>query len=117
MICVSCPIGCPIEVEVGEKGEVVSVKGNTCKRGITYAQSEITNPVRSLTTTVKLSGGRRPVVPVKTACPFPKELMLEAMKVINKTELKAPVRIGDIAVKNILNTGIDIVVTSNDSGI
>ncbi len=116
MICVACPIGCPLEVEVSEKGEVVSVSGNTCKRGISYAQNEITDPKRSLTTTVRLSNGRHTVVPVKSAAPFPKGLMLEAMKVINKAELKAPVRIGDIAVKNILGTGIDIVVTNNDLG-
>ena len=116
MVCVACPIGCPLEVEVNEKGEAISITGNTCKRGETYARSEITNPTRSLTTTVKLLGGKNPVVPVKSTSPFPKGRMLEAMKVINKTQLKAPVHIGDVAVKNILDTGIDIVVTNNDTG-
>ncbi len=116
MVCVACPIGCPLEAEVNEKGEAVSITGNSCKRGITYAQSEITNPTRSLTTTVKLIGGKNPVVPVKSASPFPKGRMLEAMKVINTIRMKAPVYIGDVAVKNILDTGIDIVVTNNDTG-
>ena len=55
LICVSCPLGCPIEVEI-ENGEILSVTGNTCKRGDAYARAELTNPVRSLTTTVKLEG-------------------------------------------------------------
>ena len=116
MVCVACPLGCPIEVELNG-AEVTSVTGNTCKRGDAYARSEVTNPTRSLTTTVKLNGGVLPVVPVKSAKPIPKAMMLEAMKVINKVTLTAPVKIGDVAVKDILGTGVDIVVTNNDRGI
>ena len=116
MVCVACPIGCPLEVEVNEKGEAISITGNTCKRGETYARSEITNPTRSLTTTVKLLQAGKPVVPLSPLLPFPKEGCSRPMKVINKTQLKAPVHIGEVAVKNILDTGIDIVVTNNDTG-
>ena len=115
LICVSCPLGCPIEVEI-ENGEILSVTGNTCKRGDAYARAELTNPVRSLTTTVKLVGGNLPVVPVKSSKPVPKDNMFECMKLINEASIKAPVKIGDIVIKDILGSGADIVVTNNDSG-
>ncbi len=113
LVCVSCPLGCPIEVEM-ENGEVISVTGNTCKRGDLYARTEMTHPVRSLTSTVKVEGGIHPVVPVKSASPVPKEKMLDCMKVINSVTVKAPVKIGDVVISDILGTGVDIVATNND---
>lgn len=113
LVCVSCPLGCPIEVEM-ENGEVISVTGNTCKRGDLYARTEMTHPVRSLTSTVKVEGGVHPVVPVKSASPVPKEKMLDCMKVINSVTVKAPVKIGDVVITDILGTGVNIVATNND---
>lgn len=113
LVCVSCPLGCPIEVEM-ENGEVISVTGNTCKRGDLYARTEMTHPVRSLTSTVKVEGGVHPVVPVKSASPVPKEKMLDCMKVINSVTVKAPVKIGDVVIADILGTGVNIVATNND---
>ncbi len=112
LICVACPLGCPIEVEI-ENGEVISVTGNTCKRGDAYARTEITNPVRSLTTSVKIQGSVHPVVPVKSSGPIPKGKMFDCMKEINKTVISAPVKIGDVVIENILGLGVDIVVTNN----
>lgn len=113
LVCVSCPLGCSIEVEL-ENGEVVSVTGNTCKRGDAYARSEVTHPVRSLTSTVKVEGGIHPVVPVKSNAPVPKEKMFDCMKVINGATVKAPVKIGDVVIENILGLGVNIVATNND---
>ena len=115
LICVSCPLGCPIEVEI-ENGEVVSVTGNTCKRGEAYARTEITNPVRSLTTSVKVENGIHPVVSVKSSGPVPKDKMFDCMKEINAVSIKAPVKIGDVVIENILGLGVDIVATNCDNG-
>lgn len=112
MVCVSCPMGCAITVELDDNNEVISVTGNTCPRGEKYARQECTHPERMLTSTVKVEGGRLPVVPVKSASPIPKEMLFDAMKEVNKVTLKAPVTFGDVAVKDILGTGIDIVVTN-----
>lgn len=112
MVCVSCPMGCAITVELDDNNEVISVTGNTCPRGDKYARQECTHPKRMLTSTVKVEGGRLPVVPVKSASPIPKEMLFDAMKEVNKVTLKAPVTFGDVAVKDILGTGIDIVVTN-----
>ena len=114
LICISCPIGCPIEVELNDAGEVVNVTGNTCPRGAAYARTEVTHPVRSLTSSVKVVGGVHPVVPVKTSAPIPKEKMFDCMQVINGVTLQAPVAIGDVVVKDICGLGVDIVATNND---
>ena len=115
LICVSCPLGCPLHVELTEDGkEVISVSGNTCKRGDQYARSECTNPVRVLTSTMKVNGGTLPVVPCKTSAPIPKGKMFECMEAINSRVIDAPVHIGDILIKNICDTGADIVATNED---
>ena len=112
LICVSCPIGCAITVELDDNGEVLSVTGNTCKRGDSYARQECTHPERMLTSTVKVEGGRLPVVPVKSRLPVPKEMLFDCMKEINKITVKAPVHIGNVVLSNILDTGVDIVATN-----
>lgn len=113
LVCVACPLGCGITVSIGDNGEISEVTGNTCKRGDTYARNEVTAPARSLTTTVRVEGGKAYVVPVKSAGPVPKGMMFDCMKVINKASIKAPVKIGDVVIKDILGTGVDIVATNN----
>ena len=109
--CINCPVGCRLTGEL-EEGKVVSVTGNTCPRGDTYARAEVTHPERSLTSTVRVTGGKAYIVPVKSSRAIPKELLFSAMKEINKATLEAPVHIGDVAIKDLLGTGIDIVATN-----
>lgn len=113
IICVACPMGCGLTVEITDNGDILSVSGNTCKRGDTYARTECTNPVRSLATTVKVNGGIYNVVPCKSAGSLPKDKIMECMTVINNAEVKAPVTLGDILVENILGTGINIIATNH----
>ena len=113
IICVACPMGCGVTVEIAENGEIISVTGNTCKRGDAYARTECTNPVRSLATTVKVNGGIYNVVPCKSAGALPKDNIMECMDIINNVSADAPVKLGDILVKDILGTGIDIVATNH----
>ncbi|OCL26868.1 molybdopterin oxidoreductase [Orenia metallireducens] len=108
--CVSCPMGCDLEVEVLDK-EIKKIEGNRCPRGIEYAKAEYFNPTRILPTTAKVKGGVLPLVPVKTAKPIPKGLLEKAMVEIAQVELEAPIKLGDIVIKNILDTGIDVVAT------
>ena len=112
LTCVACPLGCSITVELDDAGNILSVTGNTCKRGDAYARTEMTNPTRSLTSTVKVNGGAHPVVPVKSAAPVPKSMLFDCMKEINQVTLQAPVKIGQVVIKNILGTGVDIVTTN-----
>lgn len=98
LTCVECPMGCQIQVEV-ENGEVLSVTGNTCPRGKTYAQNEVKCPMRVLTTTVKTNDGK--MIAVKTDKPVKRESMLSLMKKINDITIDVPVKIGDIIIENL----------------
>ena len=109
LICICCPRGCHLKVNIEEN----KVTGNSCKRGESYGLNEVTNPVRVVTTTVKINNGEFNVLPVKTNGEVPKGLIFECMNVIKKVEVNAPIKIGDVIVENILDTGIDIVSCRN----
>ncbi len=108
LICIGCPMGCELTAEI-EDGKVVSVTGNTCGVGKKYAETEITAPVRTVTSTVMSDKGKP--VPVKTKSPVPKDRIFDVMKDIKSASVSLPVKIGDVAVKNAAGTGVDIIVT------
>ena len=112
LTCIRCPIGCQIKVEM-ENGEVKSVTGNSCPRGEEYAVSEVTHPSRIVTSLVRIKGGVRPVVSVKTASDVPKEKMMDVISALKGIELTAPVHIGDVVIKDVAGCGADVVVTSD----
>lgn len=112
LTCVICPLGCSLTGEYTQK-VIQSIKGNQCKLGLEYARKEIFNPERTLTTTVRVKNGRLPLVSVRSNKPIPKERLLEAMDLLAKIEVTAPVRIRDKIIENLLDTGIDIIATSN----
>lgn len=108
--CIGCPLGCLVTVEL-ENGEVISVSGNTCKRGEDYARKEVTNPTRIVTSIVRVSGGCAPVVSVKTKTDIPKDKIFDIIRALKEVEVKAPVVIGDVVLKNAADTGVDVVAT------
>lgn len=128
IICIVCPKGCKISARLrSENAASYEISGHSCTRGYEYAISECTNPVRTLTTTVRLlcgegdgvrhTGGIRPVlVPVKSSAPLPKDLLKECMKAVNSAAARPPVRIGDVIIRDILGTGADIIATANITG-
>ncbi len=109
MICLVCPRGCHLEVE--EREGKISVLGNFCPKGIPYAHAELKHPERVLTTTVLVEGAALPLAPVKSARALPKDKLLEAMQVLRELKLQAPLTCGQVAYANILETGIDMIVT------
>ena len=117
LICIVCPKGCALKVKTasGDAVKAANVSGYQCKRGQAYAINEYTNPVRTLTTTVRINGGRQQLAPVKSSMQVPKDLLFDCMAVINSCTVTIPLRVGDIVIKNILNTGIDIISTANIS--
>jgi CxxC motif-containing protein len=112
MICIGCPMGCCLTVDYTEK-IVEHVTGNRCKVGLEYAEKEISNPERTLTTTVKVKGGHLQLVSVRTNIPIPKGRIFDAMKLLANVEVKAPVSIGESVVQNIFDTGVSVVATKN----
>lgn len=112
LTCIGCPMGCPLTVVMNDE-EVVSVTGNTCKRGDVYARKEVTDPTRIVTSTVRVSGGSIPMVSVKTKEDIPKDKIFECVRALKGIQVPAPVHIGDIILKNVADTGVDIVATKN----
>ena len=96
-----------------EDDEIVSIEGQTCKRGEVYARKELTNPTRVVTSTVKISGGQDIVVPVKTATDIPKNAIFTCLEQLKEIELQAPVSIGDVVINNVAETTVNVVVTKN----
>ena len=112
--CTTCPSECFLTVEVerdadGAVVEVRSVTGNSCPRGDTLAHQELTCPMRVLTTTVAVSGGDEALLPVRTAEAIPLALHAQAMDLIRGLVVEAPIRMGDTVLKDLLNTGIDLI--------
>jgi CxxC motif-containing protein len=114
MICIGCPMGCYLTVEFDGK-TIKNVEGNRCKIGLDYAQKEITNPERTVTSTVKVTNGHLPLVSVRTNKPISKSRIFDVMKILAKVEHEAPVKIGDEIVPNVFDTGVSVVATKNVS--
>jgi CxxC motif-containing protein len=106
IICIVCPRGCRLKID-----DELKVTGNYCKRGETYGRNEITNPVRMVTSTVRIESMIIERLPVVTEKPIPKEKIFEVMSAINKVTIKAPIKIRDVVIKNVLNLGVDIIAT------
>ena len=110
LTCINCPMGCRITVKI-DGDDIISIEGNTCKRGETYAMTEVTAPVRTVTTTIKVTGGTSDRVSCKTKEPVPKEKVFEVMADIAKSSCEAPVKTGDILISDCAGTGIPVVAT------
>lgn len=110
MICIVCPIGCHLEImedSSSESGYIVS--GATCKRGEVYGVKELSNPTRTVTSTVKIKGGSLPRIPVRTDKEIPKDKIFDCMKIINDIELEVPVKVNQIIAENVLGLDVNIV--------
>lgn len=110
LTCIICPRGCHLVVD-----DELNVTGNTCPRGAVYAKQELTHPTRTLTTTVRIESEIEVSLPVKSDKPLPKEKIFDAMALINKTSVKAPIKIGDVVIKNIFGLDVNIVATKDVS--
>ncbi len=112
LICINCPMGCYLTVDDSDKENII-VTGNTCPRGKTYGINEVLHPLRMVTSSVRVLNGKTKVVSIKTKEAIPKELIFECLNLLKDIEIKAPVHIGDIIIKNVLNTNVDIIATAN----
>jgi CxxC motif-containing protein len=110
LVCIVCPNGCRLVFEDSE-----TITGYQCERGKAYAIAEMTNPTRVLTTTVRVRGGVRSRCSVKTEAPIPKGLLMGAMEFLNSVELPAPVECGQIVVRNLLDTGVNLIATRTEA--
>lgn len=111
LTCIGCPLGCSISVSLSNNGEVSKITGNTCKKGEEYARKEVTNPSRVVTSIVKINNGDVNMVSVKTAEDIPKGKIFDCMEALKKVTVTAPVQIGEVIIKNVCGTGVDVIST------
>lgn len=112
LTCIGCPMGCLVTVEL-DGDAITDISGYTCPRGKTYAEKEVTNPTRIVTSTMKVVGGKRERVSCKTASDIPKDKIDDVMRAINAAEVQAPVVIGEVLIRDIADTGVDVVATAH----
>lgn len=108
LVCIVCPKGCHLKIDE-EHG--FAVTGNACGRGAVYGKKELQNPTRTLTSTVRVSGGHLPRLPVKTDKEIPKAMLLRAMRLLDPVHLSAPIAAGQVILPDILGTGANVVAT------
>lgn len=97
-------MGCGITVTYEENGKITEIAGNTCPRGAEYARNEITNPTRTVTSTMVTADGG--IVPVKTDRPIPKNKIFDCMKILNSRTADTDVKIGDVAIPDVFGANI-----------
>lgn len=112
LTCIGCPRGCSLKVYLNGT-TVVDVTGNACKRGAAYGEKECTNPTRIVTSCVKVKDGVENVVSVKTEEDIPKEKIFQCLEALRNVVVEAPITINDIIIKNVADTGINIIATKN----
>jgi len=114
--CITCPVGCSMEV-ITEKlrGEVLKVKGNECTKGIKFAKEEIANPVRILTTTVKIDSVKSCRLAVRSLEPVPKNLVKDIISELRKIEVHTPVKAGQVIGQNLSGSKAKIIASATIS--
>ena len=113
LTCIGCPLGCPISVTLDDAGEIARIEGNTCKIGEGYARKEISNPMRTVTSTVRVCGSKTgaAMVSCKTRADVPQNRIFDVMQDIRGITVNAPVHIGDVVKENVAGSGVDMVAT------
>ena len=112
LTCIGCPMGCQLTATI-ENGVVTAVTGNTCKRGDSYARKECVAPARTVTGTVRCTGGAAPVVSVRTAGEVPKEKIFDVAHALNTAAAHLPIRPGDVIIADVCGTGVNVVATKS----
>ncbi len=108
-LCIGCPMGCRLEVEDTDEGEIVEVRGFSCKRGEAYAKQEHVEPKRMVTTTIAIDSGRWARLPVRTTAPVPKDRVMAVCEALHQLRVTAPIVCGAVICRDVLGTGVDVV--------
>ncbi len=112
-VCTKCPMGCGLTVE--DFNGIIKVTGNSCNIGKTYGENEYKNPVRIITTSMKIDTPKGiKIISVKTNGEIPKSEVSKCLGIIKNCSLsKRAINIGDVLISNINNLNVDIVATRN----
>ena len=107
-LCIICPLACNIQIKA-DKEKIFEISGYKCKKGKEYVVEEYIEPLRILTTTVKTSSKTKPLLPVRTKTPIKKSLLYDCIILLSHKVVVLPIKIGDVIIKNILDSKVDII--------
>ncbi len=110
IVCTICPTSCLVQAEWNDT-ELLNISRQQCKLAWDYIESEIFDPRRVVTTTLPVEGGRFPLVSVRSESGVPKDMVMDVMDELANVVAHPPIRVGDVLVPNVLDTGINIVAT------
>jgi len=110
LYCITCPVGCQLTV-IGSGIDMV-VEGNKCDRGREFAEHEMDNPSRTLTTTVRTKFPGVPVISVRTAGEIPRSKLMEAMKELSEVMVETELNCGETVLEDVAETGVSVIITS-----
>lgn len=105
LTCIVCPRSCRLTVAA----EGAQITGYGCKRGLKYAEQEMREPRRMLTTTVTVRDGILPRLPVVSSTDIPRRLFPACLAELARVVVEAPVAYGQVIAKDIAGTGVDII--------
>ncbi len=111
IVCIECPKGCMLKIS--GKADEPDISGYSCPRGKSFALSELTSPMRTISSTVRTSFSETPVVPVKISAEIPKARIFDVMDEIHKVRLDKRLGTGSVIIQNVLGLEVDVVLTSN----
>ena len=111
LTCIQCPKGCFLTVSLNPDATVAGISGEGCALGPVWARQEVEDPLRTLTTSVRVLRGTEPWVSVRTAAPLPRRLLAEAMAVAKDLRVEAPVAVGRVVAENLAGSGVALVAT------
>jgi CxxC motif-containing protein len=113
IVCIGCPLGCRTTLRIDHHGDVVKIRGYKCKEGRQCVLEEYRSPVRILTATIRTEKSPRPLLPVRTSRPILKSKLKEATLALVRVKAKPPVKVGQVILPNLLNSGVDVVATDD----
>ena len=114
LVCVLCPNGCYVEVELRETSsgpQVQEVTGALCKKRDKWVRQEVIQPLRTIASSVLVEGGNFALASVRTDAPIPLESISSVMEEIKRVRVKAPVNIGQVILANPAGTPCNIIAT------
>ena len=106
--CPKCEKACLLSV-VWYGEELTSVTGHLCPVGVEYARSQVVVTLSTVSTSVRVEGGTTGLVPVRTHRPVDKSKTIEIIREAGKVSVKAPIRNGQVVVRNVAGAGADLV--------
>ena len=109
LTCVLCPVGCELSVE--RAGEGLDVRGAQCDKGAGFASNEVLRPRRNLATSVPLAGTADRMISVRLSAPVARDLIFPILAEIGRLRPESPVGRGQVLIKDVLGTGVDVIAT------